>query len=232
MKGINKTRYTNLVVLALIGIIISGVLIFLSAKENILQSDNYRKLLAIYSPQIGIPNATPISDFKLVPIHTVNSTPIVLDNGWYVYTDSDGEFSFSYPPIAIIVSNGQNSVDSSKSILLQFKIPEKPYQGMSIRIELNPKQLHSTDIAINLFGEGPQKSISPEFTKSLLPIIVGGLPAVQTTIPSRNTEITVIIPYKDKVFILEPVHDLAVTNVEKATLEMFYQILNSFVFVD
>ena len=157
------------------------------------------------------------------------STPGVLENGWYLYNDPDGEFSFAYPPTALI-SAGQNPVDLSKNITIQFLLPEKTYQGMSIRIEPNPKQLQGAEIAQQLFEKSAQKSATAEFTNSLQQIFVGGISAVQTTIPSSNTEVTIIVPYDVKVLIVSPVHETSVTKVEQETLDLFYQILNSMKF--
>jgi hypothetical protein len=156
-------------------------------------------------------------------------TPIVLENGWYLYRDPDGEFSFTYPPTALI-SAGQNPVDLSKNITIQFLLPEMPYQGMSIRIEPNPKRLQGAAIAQQLFEKSGQKPATVEFTNSLQTILVGGISAVKTTIPSSNTEVTIIVPYDVKVLIVSPVHDTQMTKVEKETLDLFYQILNTMKF--
>jgi hypothetical protein len=157
------------------------------------------------------------------------STPVVLENGWYLYNDPDGEFSFAYPPTALI-SAGQNPVDLSKNITIQFLLPEKTYQGVSIRIEPNPKRLQGAEIAQQLFEKSAQKPATTEFTNSLQTIQVGGISAVQTTIPSSNTEVTIIVPYDVKVLIVSPVHETSVTKVEQETLDLFYQILNSMKF--
>jgi len=162
-----------------------------------------------------------------IPIPT--STPAVLENGWYIYNDPDGEFTFAYPPTAMI-NAGQNPVDLSKNITIQFQIPDKPYQGMSIRIEPNPKQLQGAEIAQQLFERSAQKPASAAFTNSLQQIQVGGISAVQTTIPSSNTEVTIIVPYEVKVLITSPVHESSTTKVEQETLALFYQVLNSMKF--
>jgi len=156
-------------------------------------------------------------------------TPIVLENGWYVYNDPDGEFSFAYPPTAIL-SAGQNPVDLSKNITIQFRLPDKTYQGMSIRVEPNPKQLQGAEIAKQLFERSAQKPATAAFTNSLQQIQVGGISAVQTIIPSSNTEVTVIVPYQGKVLIASPVHETSATKVEQETLDLFYQILNTMKF--
>jgi hypothetical protein len=185
-----------------------------SATPSPTQESNSNPLLSA-SVQILTPELTP--------------APIVLENGWYLYHDPDGEFSFAYPPTAII-SAGQNPVDHSKNITIQFQIPEKTYQGMSIRIEPNPKKLPGAEIAQQLYEKSAQKPATAAFTNSLQQIQVGGMPAVQTTIPSSNTEVTIIVPYDVKVLIVAPVHETSVLKVEQETLDLFYQILNSMKF--
>lgn len=158
---------------------------------------------------------------------TLNQTPMVLENDWVLYSDPDLEFSFAYPATAHI-SSGKNPVDLSKNVSLQFAIPDKPFQGMSIRVELNPKRLQAGEIAVNLYEVSTQKQAPSDFANSIKPFSVDGLYAVQTYIPSMNTEITVIAPYARKVLIIAPVHGTAVVKVEKETLELFYQVLKTF----
>jgi hypothetical protein len=101
---------------------------------------------------------------------------------------------------------------------------------MSIRLEPNPKRLTAADIAKQLYEKSAQRPAPAELTNSLQPIIIGGKSAVQVSIPSTNTEVTAIIFNDDTVFIVSPVHDSAVTKVDIETLEVFYQILNTFEF--
>jgi hypothetical protein len=151
----------------------------------------------------------------LEPTQATESTPapIVLENGWYVYNDPDGEFSFAYPPTATI-SAGQNPVDLSKNITLQFQVPDKTYQGMSIRVEPNPKGLQGAEIANQLYERSALQPATAAFMDSHQQIQVGGIAGVQTTIPSSNTEVTVIVPYGAKVLIAAPVHETSATQVE------------------
>jgi hypothetical protein len=164
-----------------------------------------------------------------VPAQPSTPTPVVLENGWYLYTDPEGEFSFSYPPTAL-VSAGQNPVDSSKNITIQFLLPDRTYQGMSLRVEPNPKQTQGFAIAEQLYEKNTQKPATAKFKNSLETIQVGGLPAVKAVLPGTNTEITLIIPYEKKVLFASPVHDTSATQVDPEALELFYQVLNSLKF--
>lgn len=230
MESLKKTLSITLEVIALIGLIAVLLFAFQFARANFLPSSGSDgKSLAAYPPPGATQIYTPLPTYTPSPAQILTPTPIVLDNGWYLYIDPDREFTFAYPPTALI-NAGQNPVDLSKNITIQFKIPDKPYQGMSIRLEPNPKRLQGVEIAIQLFEESAQKSAPVEFANSLEHISVGGIPAVQAYIPSTNTEVTVIVLYDDKVFILAPVHDSAVTKVEKEILEVFYQILDTYKF--
>lgn len=230
MKSLKKILSIILEALALIGLIAGLAFAFQFARANFLPpTASNGQSLAAYPPPMTTQVFTPFPTYTPIPTRTPTPTPIVLENGWYLYTDPDGEFSFAYPPTALI-SAGQNPVDFSKNISLQFKLPDKPYQGMSIRFESNPKRLQGIEIATKLFEDSSQKPVPAGFANSLEQISVGGIPGVQAYIPSTNTEVTVIVPYDDKVVILAPVHDTATTKVEKEILEVFYQILDTFKF--
>jgi hypothetical protein len=163
---------------------------------------------------------------SLQPAPTATPVLVILRNGWYLYRDPDGVFSFAYPPTAILTA-GQNPVDGAKNILIQFLLPDKPYQGMSIRLAPNPKRLPAADLARQLYEVNAQHPAAAAFTDSLQTIKVGGLPGVKAYIPATNTELTVIVPYDVQVFILSPVHDSAMTKVDPETLDLFNQILAS-----
>ena len=129
-----------------------------------------------------------------------------------------------------ILSAGQNPVDLSKNITIQFRIPESTYQGMSFRIEPNPKRLQGAEIAQQLFEKSAQKPATAAFTNSIQQIQVGGLAAAKVSIPSSNTEVTLIVPYDVKVLITSPVHDTSANKVDQQALDLFYQVLNTLKF--
>jgi hypothetical protein len=230
MKSRKKILSITLKALILLGSVVGLIFALqISRGSSRFSKDDSGKSLAANLLPMAAQVYTPLPAFTPMPDHTPTPIPIVLENGWYLYSDPDGEFSFAYPPTALI-QVGQNPVDFSKNITIQFKLPEKQYQGMSVRLEPNPNRLQAADIAIQLFEKSAQKPVPAEFTNSLQQIFVGGISAVQATIPSTNTEVTVIISYNDKVFIVSPVHASAATKVEKETLEVFFQILNTFKF--
>lgn len=230
MNRIKNTLATILQAITFMGILVGLLFVFQFAKANFLPpNESSVNSLAAYPAPESTQVFTPAPTSTPFPTQTPTPTPIVLENGWYLYVDSDKEFSFAYPPGSIVTA-GQNPVDLSKNINIQFKLPDKPYQGMSIRVELNPKRLQSTDFAVKLFEESSQKQASAQFVNSLKPISIGGMAAVQVFIPSTNTEMTIIASYGDRVLFLAPIHDLAEIEVEKESLELFYQILNTFKF--
>ena len=121
-------------------------------------------------------------------------------------------------------------MDGSKNILIQFLIPDQPYQGMSIRIEPNPKGLTAANFARQLYEINTQKPATAAFSDSLQTMEVGGVSAVQAVIPGSNTELTVIVPYDVEVYIVSPVHDIAATKVATETLTLFHQVLDTMKF--
>jgi hypothetical protein len=107
----------------------------------------------------GISAIQPSTPYTSTATQILTSTPVVLDDSWFLYSDPDGEFTFAYPPTAAI-SAGQNPVDLSKNITIQFQIPERP-TCMSIRIESNPKRLQGRDCP-TAFEKSAQKSATAE----------------------------------------------------------------------
>jgi len=233
-----KERNSRSIKLELIGLlgVIAASFIFATLRADYFPSnESDGKSLAAYPSPVSTAVPIIIPTNFLVPTRSleiqpsVTPTQVVLDNGWYLYTDPDSEFSFAYPQTAHIDA-GRNPMDSSKNIIIQFRLPDKPYQGMSIRMESNPKMLSDVDIAKQLFETSAQEQAPVEFLDSVKSITVGNVSAIEVSIPSMNTETTIIVPFEDKVFILSPVHDLANTMVEKEILELFYKILSTFDF--
>ncbi len=237
-QEMNKEKDSRSIKLELIGLlgVIAVSLIFATLRAHYSPSDeNERKSLAAYPSPVLTAAPTIIPANPLISTRSpetepsVTPTQVVLENGWYLYTDPDSEFSFAYPQTAHIDA-GRNPVDSSKNIIIQFQLPDKPYQGMSIRMEANPKMLSGVDIARQLFETSAQAQAPAEFINSAKSTTAGNLPAIEVSIPSMNTETTIIVPVEDKVFILSPVHDSANNMVEKEILELFYKILSTFDF--
>jgi hypothetical protein len=225
----NSGRKANQALLIFLSILLlaGAFLIFQLEKADFMPSLSLEE-----NPQLAYPPPEdPPVDFisptiTPFPTSTQTPTPIVLENGWYLYKDPDNEFSFAYPPTAI-VTFGKNPVDLSKNISLQFLLPGKSYQGMTLCLELNPGLLSGAEIAIKVLEESSGKIAPMEFKDTLGNIMVGGKQAVQATIPGTNTETTIIVPLGEKFMIIAPVHDTAVIKVEPEILQMFYQIVDT-----
>jgi len=225
-------RKTNQALLILLSILLLAgvILIFQLEKADLLPSLSLEEKPPLaYPPPEGTPVdfASPTSIPS--PSSTQTPTPIVLENGWYLYKDPDNEFSFAYPPTSI-VTFGKNPVDLSKNISLQFLLPGKSYQGMTLRLESNPGLLSGAEIAIKVLEESSGLIAPTEFKETLGNIIVGAKPAIQATIPGTNTETTIIVPLGEKFMILAPIHGTAVIRVEPEILQMFYQIVDTLQF--
>jgi len=172
----------------------------------------------------------PVSSLTPIPDEISTPTPVVLSNEWYLYTDPDSEFSFSYPPDCVF-NAGTNKIDLSKNITLQFLLPNpSSFQGMSIRIEPNTKHLRTEDMVAGIYEKYTLKSAPADFKGFFKEkdINVDGILASQVSIPGTNNEFTIIFLVKENFFIISPMHDLAVVNVDPKALDIFFQILESF----
>lgn len=184
--------------------------------------------LIAYPPPPEKPTLTPsrtLTKKKETPRPT--ATPELLENGWYLYRDPDGEFSFEYPPEARLHA-GQNPYDQSKHVRFQFIIPETTYQGISIKLRENLEHLSAEEIVKQIYEHASGKPAPEELIKSIEEIKVGKLTGYQVKIPSTNSDITIIVPYKDKYFTIYTEKEPAAISVDAKTLEYLYQILETF----
>jgi hypothetical protein len=170
------------------------------------------------------PSSTPI------PTEIPTPTPIVLANGWYLYTDPEGDFTFSYPPNTIF-SAGMNKFDLTKNITIQFLMANtNGFQGMSIRIEPNPKHLTTEEFIAEIYEKNSLTSAPGDYKDFIKErqLDIDGLHASQVTIPGTNSELTIVFIYKNDIFVISPMHDSVVNNVDPKAMDLFFEILTSF----
>jgi len=177
------------------------------------------------TPQVSI---TPYPSPTPPPTPTVTATPIVLPNGWYLYTDPEAGYSFSYPPDAHL-SVSQGVLDSYSAVGVAFRLPGvHGYQGMVIRVEPNPRRLPVDRILAQLYTRSAQKPPPDNLSSQVEPITVAGLPAVRTSVLPTNTEFYILLPHGGKVYMIAPVHGPAAAAVDSKALGLFYRILTTF----
>jgi len=177
------------------------------------------------TPQVPI---TPYPSPAPSPTPTATATPIVLPNGWYLYTDPQAGYSFSYPPDAHL-SVSQSVLDSYRTVGVAFRLPGvHGYQGMVIRVEPNPQRLPVDRILAQLYTRSAQKPPPDNLSSQVESITVAGLPAVRTSVLPTNTEFYILLPHGDKVYMIAPVHGPAADTVDSKALSLFYRILTTF----
>lgn len=174
--------------------------------------------------------ATPKTTTPTVKVVTATprptATPELLENGWYLYRDPDGEFSFEYPKDTLLVAE-HSKFDSTKYIEMQFRLPVGGYQGMQIQLVPNPKNLQGLDILDEIYMKMRGTDSPAETDETLKEIEINGMKGFSVTMRLTNTEITIIIPVKGKYFMISPVHSTAAISVDAQTLKIFYRVIES-----
>ncbi|HPH95652.1 MAG TPA: hypothetical protein PKW33_04335 [Anaerolineaceae bacterium] len=228
MNSISKVAKLMIEGIGIIGLVAGLIFAILLIKDSFSPASESKVDSAYPPPVATAASSTPTvnAEKNPTPEPKPTATPELLENGWYLYRDPDGEFSFEYPPEAIITA-GQNPYDLSKNIRIQFIIPKTSYQGMRISLKRNPDKLQVNDIVKKMYENNSNKPATEELIKSIEKITVGGIPGYKVKIPQSMADITIIVPYKDKYFIIEPEKEAAAISVEKETIEFYYKIINT-----
>lgn len=177
------------------------------------------------TPQVPI---TPYPSPAPSPTPTATATPIVLPNGWYLYTDPQAGYSFSYPPNAHL-SVSQDVDSSYKTVNIAFELPRTyGYQGLVIRVEDNPQKLPIDGFLAQLYVKRMHKPPPDNLPSLIEPTIVAGLPAFKTSVLPDVSEFHIFLLHGTKVYEFAPVHDAAVTTMDPKALALFHRILATF----
>lgn len=92
---------------------------------------------------------------------------------------------------------------------------------MVIRILSNPDQQPVERLVAKVY-ESAMINPPDDLSSQIIQITVSGLPAYETTIPSTNTELTILLPNGDKVYVFALVHGPTVNAVDPEALDLFY----------
>jgi hypothetical protein len=156
----------------------------------------------------------------------------VLDNGWYLYTDNESGYSFSYPPDAYL-SSGQSAGFDYKSVTLSFRIPDTSgYQGMQIIVYSNKERLPIERVVVEKVFQGKSEAVTEDAVLSaMIPVKVAGHDAIKINI--QPFEPAVLISVEDKVFFAAPSPDMRAGNPpDPKSVELFYKILDTFTLIN
>lgn len=227
MNSISKVAKLMIEVIGIIGLVAGLIFSILLIKDNFSPASESKVDSAYPPPVATAASSTPTvnAEKNPTPEPKPTATPELLENGWYLYRDPDGEFSFEYPKDSLLITNIRKT-DSSKIIRVKFYLDVPGYQGMSIEVVPNPKNLQGMEI-INELYQNKIYASSDEMKNSYKEIEIKGVKGFSAVMPMMNAEITIFIPMKDKYFMISPVHSTAATNVDKQTLEIFYKVIES-----
>jgi hypothetical protein len=116
------------------------------------------------------------------------------------------------------------------TIRLQFRMPDViGYQGMVIHVVPITDSFSMDDILAQLYESSPQDLSLEEWLAELEPTTVGSQTGFKTSCAEGSSDFSIVIPHEDKVYTAAPVHDIAATCVDPQALELFYQVLETFI---
>lgn len=226
----NLKRKNNLAFSILISfLLLAGlILIFQLAKANFIPSISFSG-----KPQIAYPppENTPM-DFvwptnTALPSPTVTPTPIILENGWYLYEDKEAGYSISYPPESFLVTSHEGGLEFS-TVRIQFNfLKNQGYQGLVVDVLSNTKHQSVGEVIQNVYST-PIINLSLDSIESTAKkILVGETLAYLTTYQPFMFELCVFIPYGDKILFIVPVHDNLDSTVSQDALKIFWVIVET-----
>jgi len=167
----------------------------------------------------------------LVAASTATAAPLptpTTPEDWLVFCDPEAECAFGYPADADIKA-GKSRL-GTYTIRLQFRMPDvMGYQGMVIHVVPITDSFSMDDVLAQLYESSPQDLSLDEWLAQLEPTTVGSQTGFRTSCAEGSSDFSIVIPHEDRVYIAAPVHDMAATCVDPQTLELFYQVLETFI---
>lgn len=146
--------------------------------------------------------------------------------GWETYTDPAAGYTVRYPP-GVHFSAGKSRAGISTA-RIQFRVPGVDgYQGMLIRVEPNPEGQGveaAASAVYRRFIAAAETGLPADWFAGLEHVTVGGLAGVQV---GHEGDFSLVVPYRDRLYIIAPVHDMAMTGLDPQALALFYQVLGT-----
>ena len=153
--------------------------------------------------------------------YTIDTAALpTLAAGWVAFTEPGLGYTLQYPEDVMLTSGV--SPAGVHTTRLQFRIPGVDgYQGMLIRAEPNPEGKGLEEVVQKLYDDyllgEPPVDLLAQATQN-----IAGLTAAQI---GAGGDFSLVVPIKDYVYIIAPVHDMATTSIDPQALALFYQIL-------
>lgn len=168
---------------------------------------------------------TPTEPFLThTPSPTPTSTPIVLENGWYLYIDKDAGYSFAYPPDTFFQISKEGFFQY-KTARLQLRIPDTGYQGMVIDIYVNSQNQSIEEFVQQIYTTAERTPSLAEIKSSISSIKVGEFDAYKSAYQPALAEFMIFVPFRDKILVAIPVTMMGLNAFEPQSVELFHQIL-------
>ncbi len=176
------------------------------------------------------PDIIHTSTYPLSTTPPITETPIppMLENGWYLYNDTEAGYSFSYPADAHFMTSRDSGINYD-IVSLQFEIPDaNGYQGMEIMVIDNPEQLPVENVLQRIYSNPTDIPRIESIRATLGKITIAGLHAYKSTYRPSMYELTILIPHQDKIYYFLPVHDNLNLLMDPRGLKLFFEILDTF----
>jgi hypothetical protein len=225
MKSLKIFLTISLRAIIFLGIFVGMLFVFQVAITNLLPSTgSTMESLASY-PE---PGSTPVNDLLPTVSYpdtlTPTPTPIVLDNGWYLFVDNDAGYSLSYPPDAFFHTSQEGRL-AYQTAYIQFNIPDAGYQGIEINVLPNTKNLPLESIVQEVNANDHEKPAITDVQASLKPVMIGKLSAFKSVYQPSIAEFRIFVPYENKVLYATPVTTMGLSAFTPEAQELFEKIL-------
>ena len=214
MKHLRKFFWGLVGVLILGGLVVTLALAFGKGGRDVPTAQS------AYPPPLPTSFSLPTSS----PAPTATATPIVLDNGWYLYTDKEAGYSLSYPPDVHLHTSKEGGLDY-KTVHIQFAIPNAGYQGMTINVLDNAQKLPIENIVQDVYTRMGEEQPTKNIQSSMESIMIGKISAIKSDFQPSIVEFTIYIPYGNKVLYAAPVTRMGLTAFDPKAAELFEEIL-------
>ncbi len=177
----------------------------------------------------AVPSPAPGGSLAAGPGAALTQAPAAGLPGWRTYTDPGMGYSISLPPgVDLTAGTSPAGIYTARA---QFALPGVPgYQGMVLRIEPNPGGQGIDAILGRLYRLATQEQAPADLMAQAEALTVSGLAAVRA-VPGGSADsgdYTIVVPYRDKVYMVAPVHDLPYSAIAPQAQALFDQVLASF----
>ncbi len=155
------------------------------------------------------------------PVDAAPTLAAALPSAWRTYTDPSLGYSLSFPEdVDFTLGTSRAGIYTAR---LQFRVPGVDgYQGMVLRVEPNPERRGIEQIVGELYRRNLLAEPQVGWVDQLAGVTVAGLSGVQM---GREGDVSLVVPYQDRVYIVAPVHDVTTTALDPQALALFYQVL-------